>query len=116
MPELPEVETTCRGILPHLKNHTIKSVDVRNPNLRWPVSDEIYHLHNALVSDITRRAKYILIYLDAGGCIIMHLCMSGSLRICASDEPLRKHAHLTFSLSSVLEMRYHDPRRFGCAL
>lgn len=116
MPELPEVETTCRGIRPHVENQTILSIEVRNERLRWPVSEEIITLQNRKVTKITRRAKYILIQLSSDEHIIMHLGMSGSLRISAKEEPLRKHDHLIFDLSNGLQMRYHDPRRFGCAL
>jgi len=116
MPELPEVETTCRGIRPHLEAQTILSIEVRNESLRWPVSEEIIHLQKRQVMSITRRAKYILIEFSPTEHIIMHLGMSGSLRISDTDEPLRKHDHLIFSLSNGLQMRYHDPRRFGCAL
>ena len=116
MPELPEVETTCRGIRPHLETQTILSIEVRNESLRWPVSEEIIHLQKRKVVSITRRAKYILIEFSPEEHIIMHLGMSGSLRISNPDEPLRKHDHLIFSLSNGLQMRYHDPRRFGCAL
>jgi formamidopyrimidine-DNA glycosylase len=118
MPELPEVETTCQGISPHLCGKKLTSVDVRNGSLRWPVSDEIYHLQNLPLAEgcVTRRAKYILIALPQGQRIIIHLGMSGSLRICSPDESLKKHDHVIFQLSSGLQMRYHDPRRFGCVL
>ncbi len=119
MPELPEVETTCQGISPHLSGRKITSIDVRNGSLRWPVSDEIYHLKNLpLASEgcVSRRAKYILIQLPKSQHIIIHLGMSGSLRISSPDEELKKHDHVIFHLSSGLQMRYHDPRRFGCVL
>jgi len=119
MPELPEVETTCQGISPHLFGKKITSVEVRNGSLRWPVSDEIYHLKNVTLTTpkcVSRRAKYILISLPKDQHIIIHLGMSGSLRICSPDEKFKKHDHLIFNLSSGLQMRYHDPRRFGCVL
>jgi formamidopyrimidine-DNA glycosylase len=119
MPELPEVETTCQGISPHLSGKKITSIDIRNGRLRWPVSDEIYHLKNISLAQegcVTRRAKYILIALPLEQRIIIHLGMSGSLRICSQDEELKKHDHVIFHLSSGLQMRYHDPRRFGCVL
>lgn len=119
MPELPEVETTCQGISPHLCGKKLTSIDIRNGSLRWPVSDEIYHLKNiplAEVACVSRRAKYILIALPLNQHIIIHLGMSGSLRICSPDEELKKHDHVIFHLSSGLQMRYHDPRRFGCVL
>ncbi|MEO1857208.1 MAG: bifunctional DNA-formamidopyrimidine glycosylase/DNA-(apurinic or apyrimidinic site) lyase [Rubritalea sp.] len=116
MPELPEVETTCRGVRPHIDGQTITHIDVHNGSLRWPVSDGIYALRDSLVHSVTRRAKYILIGLEGDRHILLHLGMSGSLRISTSDEELRKHDHLVFYLSNGLEMRLHDPRRFGCAL
>ena len=119
MPELPEVETTCQGISPHLIGKKLTSIDIRNGSLRWPVSDEIYQIKNLpLASEncVSRRAKYILIALPKNQHLIIHLGMSGSLRICSPDEPLKKHDHVIFHLSSGLQMRYHDPRRFGCVL
>lgn len=119
MPELPEVETTCQGISPHLSGQTLCSVDVRNGSLRWPVSDEIYHLENLPLQSegcVTRRAKYIIIELPQFQHIIIHLGMSGSLRIASPSEEMKKHDHVIFHLSSELQMRYHDPRRFGCVL
>lgn len=116
MPELPEVETTCRGIRPHIEGQTIHHIEVREPRLRWPVSDEIHTLLNSRILSVGRRAKYILIETDLAHDILLHLGMSGSLRICSPDEPTKKHDHLIFHLSNGLQMRYHDPRRFGCAL
>jgi len=119
MPELPEVETTCQGIAPHLSGQILLGVEVRNGNLRWAVSAEIYQLKKTLLPSencVSRRAKYILISLPKQQTIIIHLGMSGSLRICSPDDPIKKHDHVIFRLSSGLEMRYHDPRRFGCIL
>ena len=116
MPELPEVETTCRGIHPHLVGNTLLSVAVLESRLRWTVSEEFDHLRDSPVLDVTRRGKYILIELPAQRHILIHLGMSGSLRICNPEEELRKHDHIIFSLSTGLQMRYHDPRRFGCVL
>ncbi|MFC4993711.1 bifunctional DNA-formamidopyrimidine glycosylase/DNA-(apurinic or apyrimidinic site) lyase [Rubritalea tangerina] len=116
MPELPEVETTCRGIRPHIEGQTIRNIDVHNGSLRWPVSDEIYQLRDTTVLAVKRRAKYLALELPSNNHILLHLGMSGSLRIASSEEPLRKHDHLIFHLSNGLEMRFHDPRRFGCAL
>jgi len=115
MPELPEVETTLRGITPHLQNHQIESVKVTQPQLRWPVSAEFYTLTQLPVLSLRRRAKYIIINTAAGH-IIIHLGMSGSLRIVDQNEPRRKHDHVEFILSSGRLMRYHDPRRFGAVL
>ena len=131
MPELPEVETTCQGIAPHLAGKELISIDVRNGNLRWPVSDEVYHLKNIPLGKslppasgeiakpdacVFRRAKYIIILLQKSQHLLIHLGMSGSLRITSPDDVFKKHDHVIFNLSSGLQMRYHDPRRFGCVL
>ncbi|WP_026292698.1 bifunctional DNA-formamidopyrimidine glycosylase/DNA-(apurinic or apyrimidinic site) lyase [Rubritalea marina] len=115
MPELPEVETSCRGIRPHLVGKSIDHIEVLNGQLRWPVSEEIHSLRQAQVHSVSRRSKYILIETGDGHMII-HLGMSGSLRVIDADEPLKKHDHLIFHLPDGKQMRYHDPRRFGCAL
>jgi formamidopyrimidine-DNA glycosylase len=112
MPELPEVETTCRGIRPHLTGQRILAVEVRERRLRWPVTEEIDALAGQRVKDVQRRAKYILLHCDRGHALI-HLGMSGSLRLCDPSVALRKHDHLALSLESGLQLRYHDPRRFG---
>lgn len=120
MPELPEVETTCRGVRPHLLNETIERVDVLDPRLRWPVSPQIGELQQATVTTVERRAKYLLLSHSAGigsaGTIIVHLGMSGSLRICEPTVELRRHDHVVMYLGSGKQLRYHDPRRFGCWL
>lgn len=116
MPELPEVETTRRGIAPALTGHCIRGVVVRNPNLRWPVPDDLAaRLHEQPVRSVTRRAKYLLLNVPAGS-VIVHLGMSGALRVVSADTPLRKHDHVDFSVSTGAVLRYHDPRRFGCVL
>ncbi len=112
MPELPEVETTRRGISPHVIGRRIVSVDVRNPSLRIPVPDEVCALAQSTIVSVDRRAKYLLLRLDTGQ-LIIHLGMSGSLRISASNDPPRKHDHVVLSLDSGQELRFHDPRRFG---
>jgi len=115
MPELPEVETTRRGIEPHLVGQAIKQLTIHNPHLRWPVPAQVHKLQNATVTSVGRRGKYILINVPAGTAIV-HLGMSGSLRICNASEPRRKHDHIEISLASGAVMRFHDPRRFGCFL
>jgi len=115
MPELPEVETTRRGIAPHLVGQAIQQVIVHNPSLRWPVPDSVQALTQATVHTVDRRGKYLLITVAAGTAIV-HLGMSGSLRICRAQEPRRKHDHVELVLSSGLVLRFHDPRRFGCFL
>lgn len=115
MPELPEVETTCNGIRPHLMGEKILSVEVRETRLRWPVAVEVEQLSQYEILSVKRRAKYILIEFEHGT-MICHLGMSGSLRLTNKETELKKHDHLIFYLSSGMELRYHDPRRFGCAL
>jgi formamidopyrimidine-DNA glycosylase len=115
MPELPEVETTCRGIAPHLQGQLVTGVDIRQAALRWPVPDAISALRGQRIHTVSRRAKYLLLGADRGHCIV-HLGMSGSLRVCPPDVPLRPHDHVILSLHSGLQLRYHDPRRFGCWL
>jgi formamidopyrimidine-DNA glycosylase len=117
MPELPEVETTMRGISPHLLNHQILSVQILNPKLRYPIIPNAFHpLFPNTVVNLQRRAKYIIIQLHSTHHLLIHLGMSGSLRICLPSEPLKKHDHLIFTLSSQKQLRYHDPRRFGLIL
>jgi len=115
MPELPEVETTLRGIAPYLKSKIIKSINVREARLRWPVSKELSLACNLEVRDLTRRGKYIVVHTKNGS-IIIHLGMSGSLRVVEKKPTLRKHDHVIFNLGANNHIVYHDPRRFGCIL
>ncbi|MEW6446180.1 MAG: bifunctional DNA-formamidopyrimidine glycosylase/DNA-(apurinic or apyrimidinic site) lyase [Pseudomonadota bacterium] len=116
MPELPEVETTRRGIAPHLIGHRILEITIRERRLRWPIPAHLETLLSGQsVHAIGRRAKYILARLDQGT-LIVHLGMSGSLRIVEPGAPLRKHDHIEFLLDSGLRLRLHDPRRFGALL
>lgn len=116
MPELPEVETTLRGIEPHLSGQTITSIVVRNTSLRWPVPvDELQSLVGIQIERLERRAKYILIHTQAG-VILLHLGMSGSVRILSASTPIEKHDHIDFVVSNGKVARYNDPRRFGCCL
>ena len=115
MPELPEVETTCRGIAPYLKDHTIKKLIVRQRQLRWPIPDEAIELNNAKVIDVRRRAKFVLIDTHRGQ-LMLHLGMSGSLRVLPKDTVVGKHDHVDILLDSDLVLRYNDPRRFGAVL
>ena len=116
MPELPEVETTRRGIEPHIKGHAVKEVIVRDPRLRWPVPDNINSvLAGKSIQTVKRRAKYLL--LDTGsGHLIIHLGMSGSLRVMKDDSPPGKHDHLDIIFTDGQKLRYTDPRRFGAVL
>lgn len=116
MPELPEVETTKRGIKPHIQNQSIIRSIVRQPKLRWPVSDEITTLNDVIITDVTRRSKYLLLHLSTGATLIAHLGMSGSISITEPDTPAGFHDHLDLVLSNRKILRYTDPRRFGCWL
>lgn len=115
MPELPEVEVSRMGITPHLANQTIKNIDVRQPQLRWSVPQEIHRLQGQVIRHIRRRAKYLLIDTDKGTAII-HLGMSGNLRILDSFIEPNKHDHVDLILTNGKVLRYHDPRRFGAWL
>ncbi|MDR1190383.1 MAG: bifunctional DNA-formamidopyrimidine glycosylase/DNA-(apurinic or apyrimidinic site) lyase [Verrucomicrobiales bacterium] len=115
MPELPEVEITRRGVVPHLAGQTIRRVIVRVPKLRWPVPPEIARLKNRRVISVGRRAKYLLVEL-AGGHIIIHLGMTGSIRVLPAPRPAAKHDHIDVHLANGKVLRYTDPRRFGCWL
>ena len=113
MPELPEVETTKRGILPHLKNQQIAGIIVRQPKLRYEVPDNIAHmLKNQKILDVSRRAKYLIINLSSGY-LLIHLGMSGCLRITDEKTVIGKHDHIDLILSDNTILRYNDPRRFG---
>lgn len=117
MPELPEVETTLRGIAPHIINQTVCAVTVRQPKLRWqipPALPEI--LRGLVVRECRRRAKYLLIRFDTG-VLLIHLGMSGSLRIWQGNAPAAgKHDHVDIAFANGTLLRYHDPRRFGAIL
>lgn len=116
MPELPEVETTLRGIHPFLQQQRIKSVSVRNGNLRWPVpADLSSRLRGHTVLRVWRRGKYLLIDFSHGS-LLIHLGMSGSLRILSENIPPKTHDHIDLLLASGHLLRYTDPRRFGCFL
>jgi len=116
MPELPEVETTRRGIEPHLIQHKIVRVLVRMPQLRWPVPAELGQLLTGRTFErVTRRSKYLLLQVDNGHTMI-HLGMSGSLKLVRADMRPGKHDHVDFCLDNGFALRYNDPRRFGSIL
>lgn len=117
MPELPEVETTRRGVEPYLLGSKVAALDLRERRMRWPVEDTVLAIEGQKITAVRRRAKYLLIE-SAPGTLILHLGMSGSLRICPHETELRKHDHFIARLSSGtgMEMRLHDPRRFGAIL
>ncbi|MDA1381251.1 bifunctional DNA-formamidopyrimidine glycosylase/DNA-(apurinic or apyrimidinic site) lyase [Plesiomonas shigelloides subsp. oncorhynchi] len=122
MPELPEVETSRRGILPYVLQQTIVQVVVRQSKLRWPVASEIMGLHGMRVTEVERRAKYLLLQISQPvinkviGWIIIHLGMSGSLRVVPTGTPPALHDHVDMQLGNGQVLRYNDPRRFGCWL
>lgn len=116
MPELPEVETTRRGLLPHVVGRRIVAVRVRQPRLRWRVPASLAKaLPGAIVSDLTRRAKYLLMHTPRGT-LILHLGMSGSLRVAPENAPPSAHDHLDIVFEGGHCLRLHDPRRFGSVL
>ena len=113
MPELPEVETTKTSLLPLLEQ-TVLKVEVRQPSLRWPIPENIQKLVGQKLVQLTRRSKYILAEFEQDS-MLWHLGMSGSFRLCTTTDELRKHDHLIIQFEDI-ELRYHDPRRFGCIL
>jgi len=115
MPELPEVETSRLGILPYLKNQIIGDIIIRQPKLRWPIDADISLAIGQQIIDVQRRAKYLLLQLQQGW-IVIHLGMSGSLRILLEDKPAEKHDHVDLVLKNKVILRYTDPRRFGAWL
>jgi formamidopyrimidine-DNA glycosylase len=116
MPELPEVETTRRGVAPYLQDHSVRALVVRQPRLRWPVPPDLAGLiEGQPVRGVARRGKYLLINFDAGT-VLVHLGMSGSLRLVPGEQPPGKHDHLDLVLDSGLALRLTDPRRFGAVL
>lgn len=113
MPELPEVETTRAGIAPHVQNQTISRVVVRNPSLRWPVPANLARLlRGQRIHNLTRRAKYLLFELDRGS-LMLHLGMSGSLRINPINIEIGPYDHFELQFANGQCLRLRDPRRFG---
>ena len=115
MPELPEVETTRRGIEPHIVGKRVKALHVRQPRLRWPVPPAIHEAEGRKLQAVQRRGKYLLLRFS-NGTIIAHLGMSGSMRIAARGEPPLFHDHVDLECSDGTLLRYCDPRRFGAWL
>lgn len=112
MPELPEVETTRRGVAPHIEGRSVQGVTVRNPSLRQPVRPDLRAvLLGRRLIGVLRRAKYLLLLFEHGQ-LIIHLGMSGSLRLAPSGEPAGKHDHVDIDFGACV-LRYRDPRRFG---
>jgi formamidopyrimidine-DNA glycosylase len=115
LPELPEVEVTRLGISPYLLKQTIKKVHVYQRQLRWLVPEEVHLSENLVISDVTRRAKYLFIHTRAGD-IILHLGMSGKMRVVDVSEARKKHDHIEIELTSGKKLVLNDPRRFGSCL
>ena len=115
MPELPEVETTMRGIEPHVCGQSIERFIVRHHQLRWPVPAETADMTGRMIQSVSRRGKYILMQLDQGG-LIWHLGMSGSMAIQPANTPPQSHEHIEIQMSSGMSLKYRDPRRFGALL
>jgi len=116
MPELPEVETTRRGIEPLICGKTIRDVRIRQSSLRQPVTPELVtYLTGMRFKAVYRRAKYLLLATEAGS-VLVHLGMSGSLRVVSDDTPPQKHDHVDIVFSDGTCLRYRDARRFGLIL
>ncbi|MGR6035139.1 MAG: bifunctional DNA-formamidopyrimidine glycosylase/DNA-(apurinic or apyrimidinic site) lyase [Candidatus Nitrosoglobus sp.] len=116
MPELPEVETVRRGIESHLAGRQVRTILIREPHLRWPVPISLsQRLAGQSFLSVQRRGKYLLLNCSQGT-IILHLGMSGSLRIVSASMPPGKHDHIDIILDNDTCLRFHDPRRFGSVL
>jgi len=121
MPELPEVETTRRGLAPHVEGRRVVAVTLRRPDLRWPIPPEVGDLlPGQRISGVRRRAKYLLLDTAVGSALV-HLGMSGSLRVVPASTPVRAHDHVDIALATASGrparvLRFTDPRRFGCLL
>jgi formamidopyrimidine-DNA glycosylase len=115
MPELPEVETSRKGISPHIIGSSINKIIIRQPQLRWKITEDLQSLvESKTLLSIDRRAKYLLLNFESGT-LLIHLGMSGSLRICNTNSRPEKHDHVDFIFEKCL-LRYTDPRRFGAIL
>jgi len=115
MPELPEVEVTRLGIAPHLEGRKVSAVKVLDGRLRWPVPSNLPKIMpGQKVRSITRRGKYLLLEMDTGH-LLIHLGMTGTLRVLPSTDSLKPHDRVTFEFGK-LSLRLHDPRKFGAVL
>lgn len=115
MPELPEVETTRRGIAPFLEGAQIDKIVVRDRRLRWPIPEAVSEISDVPVLSLARRAKYLLLEIPSQ-ILIMHLGMSGSMRVIDAGVAPEKHDHVDIITNSGKTIRYNDPRRFGAML
>lgn len=115
MPELPEVEVCRLGISPHIVNNEVTQVIVRNSQLRWPIPDDVNQLTGLKVNAVERRAKYLLVRFDTGT-LLLHLGMSGTIRVIDKIVPIAKHDHFELVFANGTVLRLNDPRRFGAVL
>lgn len=119
MPELPEVETTRRGVAPHVVGRRIADVQIYDARLRWPVPRTLPEVATGRrIRAIERRSKYLLFRLEPPGTLLVHMGMTGSLRVYSRDRapPRRLHDHVDIAFEDGTLLRYHDPRRFGAML
>jgi formamidopyrimidine-DNA glycosylase len=116
MPELPEVETTCRGVAPHVERQKVTAVRIYDRRLRWPVPRDLpRRLIGRTIDRVERRSKYLLFRLGADT-LIVHMGMSGSLRVFTAPPPKQAHDHVELEFANGVVLRYRDPRRFGAML
>jgi formamidopyrimidine-DNA glycosylase len=116
MPELPEVETSLRGVTPYIEKQIVTKVIIRHPTLRWPIPPELPHLiEQQTLNSLSRRAKYLLFHFKTGT-LLIHLGMSGSLRVITANSPIQKHDHFDLFFANNKGIRLTDPRRFGAVL
>lgn len=115
MPELPEVEVTRLGIAPHIEGQVIQQIHVHQKQMRWPIPDEVHLAQSQVITSVTRRAKYLFVH-TAVGALVLHLGMSGKMRVVDSRLERKKHDHLEIDLASGKKLVLNDPRRFGSCL
>jgi len=115
MPELPEVEVSRMGISPYLEGEVIKQIHIYQSSLRWVVPEEVKLTEGLVINKVIRRAKYLLLETVMGS-LILHLGMSGKLRVIDHSVPRIKHDHIDIEMETGKTLRFNDPRRFGCFL
>lgn len=115
MPELPEVEVCRLGISPHVIGQSVTDVIVRNPKLRWPIPEDVRHLVGETVENVSRRSKYLMLRCQSAT-LLIHLGMSGTIRVIGAQTEVAKHDHFDLVLANGKALRLNDPRRFGAVL